>query len=45
MLWVSDFYLCEEFEIKLGGGYHFDTVYPYLFQETKKEKKQRNKNF
>ena len=43
MLWVSDFYLCEEFEIKLGGrGYHFGTVYHYLFQETKKEKKQRN---
>lgn len=39
MLWVTDFYLCEEFEIKLevGGAYHFDTVYYYLFQETRNE--------
>lgn len=43
MLWVTDFYLCEKFEIKLevGGAYHFDTVYYYLFQETKKRRTSR----
>lgn len=46
MLRVTDFYLCEEFEIKLevGGVYHFDMVYYYLFQETKKRNKE-TKNF
>lgn len=43
MLWVTDLYLCEEVEIKLevGGAYHFDTVYYYLFQETKKRRTSR----